>query len=201
MRLFARMKEQLEGGRRFRVQDIAPQDQHLVRGFQFLSLQPVLVLLNVGDDDVAGLRQEPVRARAADLGLPLDVVAGRVELELTELPDDDREVFQAEYGIAEPARTRCIHAAYSMLHLVTFFTAAENEARAWPVEAGTTAVEAAGKVHTDMAKGFICAETVALDRLFEAGSFAHSRSRGDVRLEGRDYVIREGDMVTFRFSH
>ncbi len=126
--------------------------------------------------------------------------SGAVELEIAALDEADRAVFLADYGLAEPGIERVAAAAYRALGLISFLTAGEEEVRAWPIRAGTTAKQAAGKIHSDIEKGFIRAEVIAFDDLRAAGSVKAAREQGAWRLEGRDYVVRDGDIITFRFN-
>jgi len=199
--LLLRLQEHLEQGGRLATIEMRDHERQAVRGFQFLTQKPVLVVANVGEEDVAGEELSPLRLRAEEHGFPLTVVAGLVELEIAELDEEEQTLFLAEYDIAAPARLRCIRAAYDVLDAVTLYTTAHGESRAWPVTAGTSAWEAAGRVHTDMQTGFIRAEIVSYDALIQAGSVGECRSRGQVRLEGREYAVQDGDIATFRFSN
>ncbi|HOS91739.1 MAG TPA: DUF933 domain-containing protein [Armatimonadota bacterium] len=176
----------------------AERDRVELRGFQFLSAKPVAVLENVRDDDAGtdGALADVCRLQR----YPHTVVAGRLELEIAELPPEEQLGFLSEYGIRSSARERCISSVYEALDAVTFYTIAHGEARAWPVRSGTVALDAAGAVHSDMKAGFIRAEVIPFDVLAEVGSLAECRARGVVRLEGRDHVVHDGDIITFRFS-
>jgi len=172
-----------------------PQEAKMVRAFGFLTEKPLLVVFNVSEDKAAEGVQSDVPYAAANISL-----CAKIEAELAQLDEEDRKVFLQEYGLTEPARERFIRACMDALGLICFLTAAGSEARAWPVRKGTTAVEAAGEVHSDMARGFIRAETVAFDDLYAAGDFKTAKAQGKVRLEGRDYVVQDGDVILFRFS-
>ena len=171
-----------------------------LRSLHPLTAKPVLYLANVDED--AGLEVPPaVATRAAAAGALAVAVSARLESELAELDAVEAEALRAELGVPESGLERVVHAAFALLELISFFTAdAGREARAHAIAAGTTAWEAAGKVHTDMQRGFVRAEVVAWDELVEAGGYAGARDRGRLRSEGRDYRLRDGDVVHVRFT-
>ena len=170
----------------------------------FLSQRPMLYVVNVGDAEVAdldsvaekhGLTQLLGRKKTATLA-----VCGKIEAELAELEGAEAEELLAAYGLKESGLDRLIHATYHLLGLTSFFTAAEPEVRAWTIRRGTTAQKAAGVIHSDFERGFIRAEVVRCDELLAAGSVAAAREKGHVRLEGKEYVVQEGDVILFRHS-
>jgi GTP-binding protein YchF len=169
-----------------------------LRGFRFLSQKPALVLINTGDgrdgvpDDVAQY--------AANNGLECINLCAAIEGELAELEPEDQEIFLAEYGIDSPGRARFIRAAYHKLELISFFTTGEDEVRAWTIKRGTSAVKAAGKIHTDIEKGFIRAEVTPYAVLVELGSEQSVKSAGKMGLEGKEYLVKDGDICHFRFN-
>ena len=183
---------------------LGPEEAKAIRGFTFLSRKPMLYVLNLGEGDAAranlaeefaagaGLKQRPHTGVAA--------ICGKVEAELAELSDADAAEFLASYGLKESATLRLIRASYQLLGLISFFTVGEDECRAWTIPAGTTALEAAGEVHTDMQRGFIRAEVVRYDDLMATGSLAEARNRALLRLEGKEYVVHDGEIVHFRHS-
>jgi ribosome-binding ATPase YchF (GTP1/OBG family) len=166
----------------------------------------MLALANVGEDDAArdvlasGEALSGLREACEALRLPVVACCAELEAEIGELDPDEQATFRADYGIAEPARDRLIRACFARLGLITFYTANDNEARAWNVPQGATALEAAGKVHTDMARGFIRAEVIAFGDLQAAGTVAECRHRGTARLEGKEYAVKDGDILQIRFS-
>jgi GTP-binding protein YchF len=180
------------------------EEERLIRGFTFLSSKPMLYVLNLGEKDAAradaaedfaraaGLRQRPKTAVSA--------VCGNVEAELAELEDSEAAEFLASYGLKESAVARLIRSTYHLLGLISFFTVGEDECRAWTIRAGTTAVEAAGEIHTDLQQGFIRAEVVGYEDLIAAGSLAEARNRGQLKLEGKEYVVTDGEIVHIRHS-
>jgi len=173
-----------------------------IRGLRFLTEKPVLILLNVDEGDIAG-RDPLVAGVAGRIGhrdTMVDALSARIEMELGELEPDEAGVFMEELGIAESSLDRVIGLSYRLLGLISFLTAGPDEVRAWPVRDGSTAVDAAGAIHTDLAKGFIRAETVAYDDLLTLGSMADARKAGRLRSEGKTYRVRDGDVVEILFS-
>jgi GTP-binding protein YchF len=197
-------KTTLEKQTPLREASLSPEDERVVRGFTFFSLKPMLYVLNLGEKDAAranaaeqfaheaGLKQRPHTAVTA--------VCGIMEAELAELNDSDAAEFLASYGLKESAISRLIHASYQLLGLISFFTVGDDECRAWTIRAGTPALEAAGEIHTDMQRGFIRAEVVRFEDLMAAGSFAEARIRAQLRLEGKDYILHDGEVVRIRHS-
>ena len=183
---------------------LSAEEERVIRGFTFLSLKPMLYVLNLGEKDAAranaaeqfaveaGLKQRPQTAVTA--------ICGKVEAELAELSDEEAAGFLASYGLKESAMARLIRSSYGLLGLISFFTVGEDECRAWTLRAGSTALEAAGEIHSDIQRGFIRAEVVKHEDLIEAGSLAEARTRATLRLEGKEYVVQDGEVVHFRHS-
>jgi ribosome-binding ATPase YchF (GTP1/OBG family) len=161
---------------------------------------PLLLLLNIEESAVAHAVPDDVQAWAKARGLEVVPVPGRTEMELAELEDTDRAMFLEELGITEPAKNRFIRSAYGLLDLISFLTAGEDECRAWPIRRGTTAVKAAGKIHSDIERGFIRAEVIPFDEFIRYRSEARCREAGKLRLEGKEYVVADGDIIHFRFN-
>ncbi|MFL5751270.1 MAG: DUF933 domain-containing protein, partial [Chloroflexota bacterium] len=177
-------------------------EEKAIRGFRFLTQKPVLVLINIGEEDLPRA-SELVAAVAKGYdhrSTLVDSLSGRIEMELGELEPDEADAFMEELGIAESSLDRVIGLSYRLLGLISFLTAGPDEVRAWPVREGSTAVDAAGAIHTDLARGFIRAETVAYDDLVTLGSMADARKAGRLRSEGKTYRIRDGDVVEILFS-
>ena len=193
----------LEAGAPIRDLDLDPDDEKAIRGFRFLTQKPVLVLLNVGEGDLAAApgRSWP-RSRAGydHQHALVEALSAKIEMELGELEPDEAAVFMEELGIAESGLGRVIDLSYRLLGLISFLTAGPDEVRAWPIPDGSTAVDAAGAIHTDLAKGFIRAETVAYDDLLTLGSMAEARKAGRLRSEGKTYRVRDGDVLEILFS-
>jgi ribosome-binding ATPase YchF (GTP1/OBG family) len=197
-----RLKTELEAGRPIRDAGMSEDEAKTVRGFRFLTEKPVLVLLNVGENDLAtaGALTERISTGYVHQHAMVDHLSARIEMELGELEPDDAATFMAELGIAESGLERVIHLSYRLLGLISFLTAGPDEVRAWPIPSGSSAVDAAGAIHTDLAKGFIRAETVAYEDLLELGSIAEARRRGRLRSEGKTYRVADGDIVEILFS-
>ena len=193
--LLERAQAQLDAAHPLRDLEWSEDQMGRLRGFQFLSLKQVLVVLNVGEEALGG----PPVADAA--GLP-DAIAlcAKIEREIAELAVEEQREFLLQLGIERPARDVFLRAAYRLLHLVSFFTVGEDEVRAWPVRRGSTALVAAGKIHTDIARGFIRAEVIHYDDLVRCGSMSAAKTQGLLRLEGKEYGMRDGDIAHFRFS-
>lgn len=194
LELFHLFQETLTAGTPLRDIDIPAEDEKNLAGFGFLTRKPVLVLLNLGDGQEPPAIAYPHPRSAV---LPLQ---GKLEMELSQLPTDEAQVFMEEFGIQELGLSRVIRASYDLLGLQSFFTVGEDEVRAWTVRRAAPAVEAAGAIHTDLQKGFIRAEIVAYDDLVGLGGMAEARSHGKLRLEGKEYVVKDGDIMHVRFS-
>jgi ribosome-binding ATPase YchF (GTP1/OBG family) len=199
-----RCLEALEKEIPIRELDMRSEDIRRIRGFAFLSAKPLLVIVNLDEGEAA-----KVATAAADLGLadratrPKTAVCGlsaKVEEEIARLDAADARAFLEDLGIAEPARDRVLHAAFGLLGLIQFLTTGEDECRGWAIPAGTRAPQAAGAIHSDIERGFIRAEVVAFEDLVASGSLAAAREKALLRSEGRDYVVRDGDVINFRFN-
>jgi ribosome-binding ATPase len=192
----------LREGRPARAVDLAEEQRRLFDGLGLLSSKPVLYVCNVEEASARDGNQysEKVRARANEEGAVAVVVSAKIESEIAVLPVDDQKDYLEAVGLDEPGLNRVIRAGYSLLHLVTFFTVGPKEARAWTVEQGAKAPRAAGVIHTDFEKGFIRSETIAYDDYVAGGGEAGAREAGKFRLEGKDYVVADGDVLHFRFA-
>lgn len=197
-----RLKPALEAGRPIRDEGLSDDEAKRVRGFRFLTEKPVLVLLNVGEGDLAGAPALVARIRDGyrHEHAMVEHLSAKIEMELGELDAADAATFMAELEIAESGLERVIRLSYELLGLISFLTAGPDEVRAWPIPAGSTAVDAAGTIHTDLAKGFIRAETVAYEDLLKLGSMAEARKAGRLRSEGRTYRVADGDVLEILFS-
>ncbi len=166
-----------------------------LKGYTFLSAKPCIVVLNLAEDQESG---------SVELDLPLGVVAvsikGALEMELSQLSEDEAELFRKDMGIEKPATHVLIKESYSLLGLISFFTVGEDEVKAWTIKRGTVAQKAAGRIHSDIERGFIRAEVVAFEDLIAAGSYQAAQKAGKVRLEGKDYIVQDGDVINFRFN-
>jgi GTP-binding protein YchF len=191
---------QLESEKPLRELDLSAEDQRFLLGFRFLSQKPVMLLYNVGEDRIAAGAPAPLTQLAQKKDLKLITMCGQAEMEIAQLEAEEQQAFLDDLGIKEPARERFIKSAYSMLDLISFLTAGEDECRAWTIKRGTNAQKAAGKIHSDIERGFIRAEVVAFDDLIACGSEAKCREQGKLRLEGKEYTVSDGDIINFRFN-
>jgi GTP-binding protein YchF len=200
--ILLRLKATLDGGRPIRDEPLDDDEEKAIRGFRFLTQKPVLVLLNVGEADLATAPDAVARLATGydHRHAMVDALSARIEMELGELEPDEAAVFMEELGLAESSLDRVIRLSYRLVGLISFLTAGPDEVRAWPVPDGSTAVDAAGAIHTDLAKGFIRAETIAYEELLEAGSMAEAKRHGRVRSEGKTYRVRDGDVIEVLFS-
>jgi GTP-binding protein YchF len=199
-----RCRAALEDGTPLRDAGLGEDDRQRLKGFTFLSLKPLLIVLNAGEEDASDLGGAITRAglaRWADRpGVALCAVSAPLEGEVSRLEPADQAAFLADLGLPDRALDRVLQASYRLLGLISFLTAGDDECRAWSIPAGTPAVRAAGVIHSDFERGFIRAEVVPWQELLDARSFAACRTRGSLRLEGRDYLVHDGDVVTFRFN-
>jgi GTP-binding protein YchF len=199
--MMRRVREHLNAGQPVRTMGLTPEEMAPIRDLFLLTAKPILVVANVDENDPSGAAVlQRVEERAASSGGEAVAVSARIEAELSELEADDQREFLASLGLEEPGLNRLARSAYHLLHLVTFLTAGEKEVRAWTVRRGETALDAAAEIHTDFAKGFIRAEVVGAADLIAGGSYAAVREQGKLRLEGRDYVVQDGDVMHFRFN-
>ncbi len=194
LELFERLHVALSEETPLRDLELSAEEEKALSGFGFLTRKPMLILLNLADEQQAPEIVYPHRRCA------VAALQGRLEMDLAQLDPDEAAVFMEEYGIEELGLQRVITLSYDLLGLQSFFTVGEDEVRAWTVRRGAAAVEAAGVIHTDLQKGFIRAEVVAYDDLVQLGSMAEARSKGKLRLEGKDYVLHDGDIMHVRFN-
>jgi len=200
--ILRRLKEGLDAGRPIRDLALDLDDAKAIRGFRFLTEKPVLVLLNIGEREITAgpALVETIAAGYVHEHALVEALSAKIEMELGELEPGEAAVFMEELGIAESGLGRVIHLSYRLLGLISFLTAGPDEVRAWPVPAGSSAVDAAAAIHTDLAKGFIRAETVAYEDLLALGSMAEARKHGRLRSEGKTYKVQDGDVIEILFS-
>lgn len=193
--LLSRLKPHLEQGLPLRALELSPEEAKRLRGFQFLSAKPVLILLNLGDENDAPRIDYPQRQSA------VTSIRGRLEMDIAQLEDEaDRAMFMEEYGLTQLSSEHIIRQSYELLGRMNFFTVGEDEVRAWEVSRGATTLDCAGTIHSDLARGFIRAEVVSYEDLIAAGSNAAAKSMGKVRLEGKEHVVDDGDVIVIRFN-
>jgi len=197
-------RAQLEAEKPLRELDLTTEERKSIGGFLFLSQRPMLYVLNLGDDEAAELATAVARHKLNALErrpkTAVVAVCGRLEAELVEMDEKEAAELLASYGLKEPGLNRLIRATYDLLGMIPYFTAGEPEVRAWTIRKGSTAVKAAGEIHSDIERGFIRAEVVRWDDLVAAGSIAAAKEKAQVRSEGREYIVQEGDVILFRHS-
>jgi hypothetical protein len=196
--LFLRLQEVLEAGAPLRDVALPPEEMKMLRNYGLLTLKPMLIGLNVGDEAAHDVLEswEDYRHRHTTVA----ALQGKLEMELAQMSPEEAGEFMAEFGIAEPGLNRVIRLSYTLLGLHSFFTVGEDEVRAWTIPVGATAVEAAGVIHSDLARGFIRAEVTHYDDFVKAGSMAKAKESGHLRLEGKEYIVQDGDILNIRFS-
>jgi GTP-binding protein YchF len=200
--ILLRFQAGLEKDKPLRELPVESSEARLIANYQFLTAKPMLIAVNIGEEQLgktAELENEINREYAASKCRVITIY-GKLEMELAQLEESAAREFREDYGIKESGLERIIKISYELSDLITFFTIASNEVRAWAIKKGTTAVKAAGKIHTDMEKGFIRAEGISLDDLIKCGTIAEARKKGLLRLEGKDYVVQDGDVITFLFN-
>ena len=206
--LVQRCGQALESGQALRGLELTADDHKRLRGFQLLSAKPMLLVVNLDETDLGGAasgagnaaEQTELTGFSAHAATRTIALCGKIELEIGELEGADADAFLADLGLSESGLDRVIRASYDLLGYMSFFTVGEDECRAWSIARGTPAQAAAGEVHTDIARGFIRAEVVAYDALIRRGSLPACREHGEVRLEGKEYVVKDGDIINFRFA-
>jgi len=200
--LIMKIKADLEKDVPVRELALSTEEARAMSSYQLLSARPLLIVVNIGEDQLP-----QAESLAAELNSPysqqrcrVTTVCGKLEMELAQLEDDAAEELRAEFGITESGVDRIIKLSYELLGLISFFTTASSEVKAWSVQSGTEAVKAAGKIHSDMETGFIRAEVISFDDLMKCGSLSEARKRGLLRLEGKNYIVQDGDVITFLFN-
>jgi GTP-binding protein YchF len=200
--ILVRLKSELEAERPIREQAVSPEEWKLLEGSQFLTARPLMVVVNIGEADLPRRTEleEQYRARYGAPGRDVAVFCGKFEMELNDLGDEEAAEFRESVGVTESGMAGAIRVSYELLGLISFLTAGPDECRAWTVNRGATAPEAAGKIHSDLQRGFIRAEVIRFDDLIAAGSEAEAKKRGLVRTEGKQYVVNDGDVLNILFN-
>jgi GTP-binding protein YchF len=193
-----RVTKHLESGTPMRTLPMSDAEEHALAHFGFLSRKPLLVVLNVAEAEAAKPVPAPIEGAAGALGASAIALSAEVEAEIAELPPDEQPDYLASLGVAEPARARFLRAVYALLHQISFFTVGEDEVRAWTIRQGDRAARAAGKIHSDLEKSFVRAEVMHYEDFIAAGSEHRARETGKLRLEGKDYVVQDGDILHVR---
>jgi GTP-binding protein YchF len=197
-----KVKDLLEDDQPLRGADFTPEERKLIRGYQFLSAKPMLLLLNVGEDDIPQMDALEAEHAALAVGdeMALVAICGKIQMELAQLDEEDRDTFIADLGLKGLALDRMIKLSYDLLGLISFLTTSDKESRAWTTRRGASAPEAAGVIHDDFQRGFIRAEVVSFDDLKRCGSEAQAKKEGLVRSEGKSYIVKDGDVIFFLFN-
>ncbi len=194
--LFVRLQDALNNGLPLRDLELTQEEKSRLRGYSLLTLKPTLILLNT--DEESPTSTDLISYDHKDSVIL--AIQGKLEMEISQLPPDEADIFMKEFGIEELALTRIIQASYKLVNLQSFFTVSEDEVRAWNIKVGSNALEAAGTVHTDLARGFIRADVVHYTELVAAGDMTAAKKLGKTHLEGKDYTVQDGDIVHIRFS-
>ena len=195
-----RCKNALEGGTAIRELSLSSEDERAIRGYGFLTQKPLLLVLNIGEDELQRADEIGAGLEVSDRQIGIITLSASLEMELGQLDTEDARIFRVEMGLDESALARVIDVSYRTLGLVTFFTVVSDELRAWTLKSGMTALDAAAAIHTDMARGFIRAEAIHWADLVDCGGLTEARDSGLLRLEGKDYLVSDGDVLTMRFN-
>ena len=202
LEIFERLRDHLDDGLLASKMGLSKDEKELINELSLLSLKPYLYIANISEDGLnnLGIREQQLQELADEEGVEVIPICAQVESELSEMDDDESKLFMEELGIDSSGLDRLTHSGYRMLEQITYFTAGKQEVRAWEIRKGSTAPEAAGKIHTDFEKGFIRAEVFHFDDIDQLGSESSVKDAGRWRLEGRDYVVQDGDIMHFRFN-
>jgi len=199
--LLQQLHSLLEEGTAVREADLSPSEEKLLRGFAMLTQKPLFHMINVDEDNIAAVDQpESIYAPPYKKGTVVLAYCGSIEKEISELDGDEKEAFLKEYGLTELSTQKFLKTSYDLLQVITFFTIGKAEVKAWTIKKNTPAVFAAGAIHSDIERGFIRAEVIQWKKLLKHGSFLASKEQAAVRLEGKDYIIQDGDVIQFRFA-
>jgi len=198
--LLEKLHSALEEGKGIRELSLSSSEEKLLRSFQLLSQKPILHVINLDEQDIPSIEQ--ANKFLPDKKEKVEVLAfcGKIESEIMELDEEEKQEFMKEYGLKELSITRFLKSSYALLGVITFYTVGKEEVKAWTIPYNATAVQAAGTIHSDMEKGFIKAEVISWEELLQHGSFQKAREKGAVRLEGKKYIVQDGDVIYFRFS-
>jgi len=197
--IFSKMKDFIESGKPLRDMEFTSQEEIIIRGFKLLSKKPIITIINTDENSFDKFKDFSDKRDGKRLTL---VFCGKIETELLELEEKEREIFKEEYGLSEYEyiKSNFIRASYNLMGLISFFTVGEDETKAWTIDDNSSALDAAGKIHTDIQQGFIRAEIIAWDDFLKSGGFSHAKEKGLLRLEGKEYKIQDGEIAHFRFN-
>jgi ribosome-binding ATPase len=196
--LFERLNHSLANEMPLRQVQVSPEEDKLLSGFGLLTRKPILLVLNLSEGQPPPSKEDLMEGRCGED--PCVALQGKLEMEIAQLPEDEAQAFLEDYGIEEAGLQRVIRLSYDLLGLQSFFTVSPEEVHAWTIRRGTTAFEAAGEVHTDLQRGFIRAEVISVDELITLGGLSEARAKGRLRLEGKEYIVQEGEVVQIRFN-
>lgn len=203
LNLLSRLREAIENQQPISSVELDEEEQAIMKSYQFLTSKPMLICLNLSESDLLSgdyPDREKVEEYCRQLNIPMVELSASIERDIAELEEEERELFMQEAGITEPGLVKVSRMMYERLGLISFFTVGEDEVKAWTIQKGTNARKAAGKIHSDIERGFIRAEVVEFNDLKEYGSMAAVKEHGLFRLEGKDYIVKDGDIVHFRFN-
>jgi hypothetical protein len=200
--LLTRLRTELEKETPIRELRLTSDEVKTIANYQFLTAKPLLIAVNIGEEQIpqAASLEAQLNSRYSRAKSGVITLCGKLEMELTQLDDDAARSFRAEFGLAESGLDRVIKLSYELLGLISFFTIVSGEVKAWSIQKGTTAIKAAGKIHSDMERGFIRAEVTSYDDLVKCGSLSETQKKGALRLEGKSYIVQDGDVITFLFN-
>jgi GTP-binding protein YchF len=200
--LLARIKTELEKETPVRELNLTGDEVKTIASYQFLTAKPLLIVVNIGEGQIpqAASMEAQLASRYARARSGVITLCGKLEMELAQLDDDAARSFRADFGLTESGLDRVIKLSYELLGLISFFTIASGEVKAWSIQKGTSAIKAAGKIHSDMERGFIRAEVTGFSDLMECGNLAETQKKGLLRLEGKSYIVQDGDVITFLFN-
>jgi GTP-binding protein YchF len=200
--ILLRLKTELESDKPIRELELEPAAAKLIVNYQLLTAKPLLVVVNIGEDQLAQTAALEAELNKKYAGKNCRVIAlcGKLEMELAHMEESEAKLFREDYGLKESGLERAIKASYELSEMICFFTVGEDEVRAWPIRRGLNAQKAAGKIHSDFEKGFIRAEGIGYEDLIKSGSMAEARKKGLLRLEGKEYIVKDGDILTFLFN-
>jgi len=200
--LLTRLRTELEKETPIRELRLTSDEVKTIANYQFLTAKPLLIVVNIGEEQIpqAASLEAQLNSRYPRAKSGVITLCGKLEMELTQLDDDAARSFRAEFGLAESGLDRVIKLSYELLGLISFFTIVSGEVKAWSIQKGTTAIKAAGKIHSDMERGFIRAEVISYDDLVKCGSLSETQKKGALRLEGKSYIVQDGDVITFLFN-
>lgn len=198
--LMLKLKTHLESEKPIREVVLTDEEQKIIKGYCFLSQKPIILLANIGEDQLLNPPTAALEKFAQDKNIEFQVLCGKIEMEISQMEPSEQQEFLKEFGITKGARNVFIRKAYEVLGLISFFTVGEDEVRAWTITKGTDAVNAAGVIHSDLQRGFIRAETINYDEFIKLGTLAKAREKGLLRQEGKSYIVQDGDIINIKFN-